>query len=115
MPLNASRIILVTYLREAPTSTAVGLLGGIHPAQHFLEVVFDGFVAKAGPDAQRLRVTHQDRAAAGLQNPFRLERLNHPAGIAAADPKQGRKLLMRQRHVALQAVDWNIWASMQSE
>src|SRR5260370_25319161 len=97
MPLNVSRIILATYLPGAPTSTAVGLPGGIHPAQHFLEVVFNGFVAKAGPDAQRLRATHQDRAAAGLQNPFRPERLDHSAGIASADPKHGRKLLTRQR------------------
>ena len=40
VPLNVSRIILATYLRGAPTSTAVGLFGGIHPAQHFLEVVY---------------------------------------------------------------------------
>src|SRR5258705_12800364 len=138
MPLNVSRIILVTYLRGAPTSTAVGLLGGIHPAQHFFEVVFDGFVAKAGPVAQRLRVTYQGRAAAGLQNPFRPERLNHPAGIAAATPSRGASCscvsgttlspsvlsIAEIIHfaarcsiewIALQAVDWNIWASMQSE
>jgi CheY-like chemotaxis protein len=60
-------------LQSRPNSAAMGLFGGIYPAQHFLEVVLDGFVAKAGPDPQGLPVAHQDRAAAGLQNPFRLD------------------------------------------
>ena len=86
---------------------------------------------------QRVRVADQDRAAAGLQHALGLEGLDHPAGIAAADPEQRRQLLMGQRHevspsvrsiaetihfavrcsiewIALQAVDWKICASMQS-
>jgi hypothetical protein len=33
-------------LTDRPPSGAVGVLGGIDAAQHLLEVVFDGFVAK---------------------------------------------------------------------
>jgi hypothetical protein len=43
-----------------PTSTAPGLFGGIHAPQHFFEVVFDQFIAKAGPTPQGFPVEHQD-------------------------------------------------------
>jgi hypothetical protein len=29
-----------------PVSAMNGMFGGVHPAQHFLEVIFDGFVAQ---------------------------------------------------------------------
>src|SRR5258708_13972032 len=85
-------------INKSALSAAVGLFCRIHPAQHFLEVVLDRFVAEAGPSLQRLAVAYQDRAAAGLQDRFRLEGLDDAAGIAAADPEQGRELFVRQRH-----------------
>src|SRR5450631_1012114 len=93
------RVVLASKAAPVPLrGGAIGLIARIYPAQHFLKMVLDGFVAEAGPDSQRLAVAHQDRAAAGLQDPFRLECLDHAADITAANPQHGRKLLMRERH-----------------
>src|SRR5258708_38859340 len=84
-------------INKSALSAAVGLFCRIHPAQHFLEVVLDRFVAEAGPSLQRLAVAYQDRAAAGLQDRFRLEGLGDAAGIAAGDPQPGRRPVAGQR------------------
>src|SRR5258707_14850773 len=84
-------------INKSALSAAVGLFCRIHPAQHFLEVALDRFVAEAGPSLQRLAVAHQDRAAAGLQNRLRLEGLDDAAGKAAAHPQKGRELFWGQR------------------
>src|SRR5258708_36598860 len=76
-------------INKSALSAAVGLFCRIYPAQHFLEVVLDRFVAEAGPSLQRLPVAHQDRAAAGLQDRFPLEGLGDGAGVAGADPRPG--------------------------
>src|SRR4051794_22208775 len=60
-------------------------------------MVLDSLVAKASPELQSLTVAQQQRPAPGLQDAFRLEDFDDAADIAAAYPKQGRKLLMRQR------------------
>src|SRR6478672_12138011 len=57
----------------------------IDPPQDFLEMGLDRLVAPAGAVAHGFRVADQDRAAPSLQRAFRLEGLNDPAGIGAAD------------------------------
>src|SRR5258708_24275058 len=88
-------------INKSGLSAAVGLFCRIHPAQHFLEVALDRFVAEAGPSLQRLAVAHQDRAAAGLQDRLRLEGLDDAAGIAAAHPPPGPALVLRQRDTGI--------------
>src|SRR5215472_4125299 len=70
----------------------------IDPAQHFLKVHLDGLVAETGVKLKRLAIAHDNRATPRFNNAFRLEGLDHAAGIGAADAEQGRKLLMRQRY-----------------
>src|SRR5258708_10690642 len=84
-------------INKSALSAAVGLFCRIHPAQHFLEVALDRFVAEAGPSLQRLAVAHQDRAAAGLQDRFRLEGLDDAARKASAHPEKGAGRVVRQR------------------
>src|SRR5258708_36513996 len=76
-------------INKSALSAAVGLFCRIHPAQHFLEVALDRFVAEAGPSLQRLAVAHQDRAAAGLPNPLPPEGPGDTGGQTAARPEQG--------------------------
>src|SRR5260221_3983219 len=83
-------------INKSALSAAVGLFCRIHPAQHFLEVVLDRFVAEAGPSLQRLAVAYQDRAAAGLQSPFRLAGMDDAARTASADPQPGRRPVVWQ-------------------
>src|SRR5258708_27000232 len=92
-------------INKSALSAAVGLFCRIYPAQHFLEVVLDRFVAEAGPSLQRLPVAHQDRAAAGLPNRFRLEGLDDAAGVAAAHPHEGRGLFVPQPHDGIPVSD----------
>src|ERR1700733_7629032 len=75
-------------LKRRPQPAVSRFFAGIDPAQHFLEVVFDGFVTKTGPQPEGVRIPDQDRAAAGFQPALGLEHLDDPAGVAAADPQQ---------------------------
>ena len=110
----------------------------IDPPQHFLEVRFDGLIAEAGVQTQRVGVAHQDSSPPRFQQALRLEGLDHPAGIgerptprrvASCSWVRGTVLLSSARSMAemihfavrcsiewmaLHAVDWNICAIMQS-
>src|SRR6478752_5548952 len=79
---NALFAIWLADFCPRPGSGAIGLFGGINAPQHFLEVVFDGFVAQTGTNPQGLAIVYQGRTTGGFQDALCLERLNHPAGIA---------------------------------
>src|SRR5215211_2917789 len=78
-------IWLGDFRRVAALNALFGV--GVDPPQNLLEMGFDRLIALAGPVSHGIRVADQDRTAPGLQRPFRLEGLNHPAGIGAADPE----------------------------
>src|SRR6187402_2302048 len=91
--------LAVGYPIFAGPAASIAFFGvRIDAPQHLFEVALDRLIAETGPDAQGLGVADHDGAAAGFQNAVGLEGLDHPAGIAAADPQQGRQLLMGQRH-----------------
>src|SRR3974390_2075998 len=60
-------------------------------------MAFHLLVAEARARGQALAIAYYDCAAPGLQDPLRLEGLDDAARIGAADPEQGRQLLMCQR------------------
>jgi len=78
-------------LNFASGPAAVGSFGGIDPAQHFLEVVLDRFITKAGPGAEGFGVKHQDRSPPGLQDPFGLEGLESPGWCSCGRPPTGSR------------------------
>src|ERR1700755_3583149 len=65
------------------------LFGRIDPAEHLFEVHLHRVVAEAGAQLEAVVISDEDRAAPRVEYAFRLERLQHAARIAAADPEQG--------------------------
>src|SRR3954471_20845552 len=96
-----SEALLIPEEERGRRLAGLPLFGRIDAAQHLLEVHLHGLVAQAGAQAQALAVTEPNPFVPRVEHTFRLERLEHAAGIAAADTEQCRELFMGQRHAAL--------------